>query len=192
MRFFQARILEWVAISFSRGSPQHRGRQILYWLSYKGSPGFLLKLDSSAQMSPGKVSGIWLKLGQTQDPRHLQALQFCSLHPWPWGRSRAPSRDSVRPWNQSLPRQVSAGWGWSPCGRERERSWLQVETSPTGDAWRGCHSCSLSPGCWLLESISLLTEVSTKEGQEKWQEIENSNSLVGLQLCFFKIKLIND
>ena len=42
----QARILEWGAISFSRGSSQPRdwtcapciGRQILYQLSYKGSP----------------------------------------------------------------------------------------------------------------------------------------------------------
>ena len=51
-RIFQARILEWVAISFSRGSsgPRNRTRvsciagrflhcrQILYWLSYKRSP----------------------------------------------------------------------------------------------------------------------------------------------------------
>ena len=47
---FQARILEWIAISFSRGSSQPRNRtqesnpgllhcrQILYLLSYKGSP----------------------------------------------------------------------------------------------------------------------------------------------------------
>ena len=41
---FQARILEWVAISFSRGFPTQGSnpgllhfRQILYWLSYKGS-----------------------------------------------------------------------------------------------------------------------------------------------------------
>ena len=38
---FQARILEWVVISFSRGSTQPRGllhcRQILYRLSYKGN-----------------------------------------------------------------------------------------------------------------------------------------------------------
>ena len=46
---FQARILEWVAISFSRGSSQPRdqiwvsciGRQILYRLSYKESPYLL-------------------------------------------------------------------------------------------------------------------------------------------------------
>ena len=43
---FQARILEWVAISFSRGIFPTQGsnpgflhcRQILYQLSYKGSP----------------------------------------------------------------------------------------------------------------------------------------------------------
>ena len=42
----QARILEWVAFSFSRRSSQHQGlnpglphcRQILYQLSHKGSP----------------------------------------------------------------------------------------------------------------------------------------------------------
>ena len=43
----QARILEWVAISFSRGSSQPRGsnpsllhcRQIVYCLSHQGRPG---------------------------------------------------------------------------------------------------------------------------------------------------------
>ena len=35
----QARILEWVALPFSRGSSQPRDcRQILYQLSHKGSP----------------------------------------------------------------------------------------------------------------------------------------------------------
>ena len=43
---FQARILEWVAISFSRGSsqlgiePGSPALQILYQLSYKGSPEY--------------------------------------------------------------------------------------------------------------------------------------------------------
>ena len=45
----QARILEWVAIAFSRGSSQPRGqtqvsckcRWILYQLSHKGSPSML-------------------------------------------------------------------------------------------------------------------------------------------------------
>ena len=48
----QARILEWVATSFSRGSPRPRdwtqvsyiGRQILYHLSYQGSPLYALTL----------------------------------------------------------------------------------------------------------------------------------------------------
>ena len=44
---FQARVLEWVAISFSRGSSRPRdqtqvsriaGRQILYHLNHQGSP----------------------------------------------------------------------------------------------------------------------------------------------------------
>ena len=44
---FQARILAWVAISFSRGSSQPLNpglphcRQILYCLSYQGSPNIL-------------------------------------------------------------------------------------------------------------------------------------------------------
>ena len=47
---FQARILEWVVISFSRGSTQGSKlgllhcRQILYWLSYRGSPNHLLAM----------------------------------------------------------------------------------------------------------------------------------------------------
>ena len=51
MGFFQARILEWVAISSSRGSSQPRdrmpisyvsciGRQVLYHLCHLGSPVF--------------------------------------------------------------------------------------------------------------------------------------------------------
>ena len=48
----QARILEWVATSFSRASPRPRdwtqvsyiGRQILYHLSYQGSPLYALTL----------------------------------------------------------------------------------------------------------------------------------------------------
>ena len=48
----QARILEWVAISFSRGSFQHRDwtgllhcGQILYHLSYKGTSGIPYKIN---------------------------------------------------------------------------------------------------------------------------------------------------
>ena len=53
MGFFQARILEWVAISFSRGSSWSKdwscvscvsciGRRILYYWHYVGNPAFLL------------------------------------------------------------------------------------------------------------------------------------------------------
>ena len=57
---FQGRIMEWVAICFSRGSSKPRDmnlgllhfRQILYRLSYKGSPsiceGYILKIELCA------------------------------------------------------------------------------------------------------------------------------------------------
>ena len=48
-RIFQARILEWVAISFSRGSSQRR--QIFYQLSYQGSPSDYLLLLFSTRLS---------------------------------------------------------------------------------------------------------------------------------------------
>ena len=50
----QARILEWVAISFSRGSSQESNpgllhcRQILYWLSHKGKFAFVFERSGHA------------------------------------------------------------------------------------------------------------------------------------------------
>ena len=53
-RIFQARILEWAAISFFRGSSQPRDRtqvsHILYQLSHKGSPLDELKVKSLSRV----------------------------------------------------------------------------------------------------------------------------------------------
>ena len=87
MEFSQTRILEWVAISYSRGPPQPRdgtcnscitGR--LYILSHEGSPfafiNFLLKLSAS-HVSPtfpshgGLLFVSWLVF------RNRDTTQFC-------------------------------------------------------------------------------------------------------------------
>ena len=51
----QARILEWVSVSFSKGSSRNQGsnpgllhcRHIIYWLNHQGSPSFLLAFADS-------------------------------------------------------------------------------------------------------------------------------------------------
>ena len=61
---FQARILEWVAISFSRGSSQPRDRtqvsctscRFFYQLSYRGSPIYIYTHISSVQFSRSAMS----------------------------------------------------------------------------------------------------------------------------------------
>ena len=66
---FQARVLEWVSISFSRGSSQPRDRtrspalqgQMLYHLSYQGSPIEMITLKPCL-----KHSGVLLPLGKHQ------------------------------------------------------------------------------------------------------------------------------
>ena len=72
----QARILEWVAISFSRGSSWPRNwthvswhcRQILYRLSYEGSP----RLKYS-------VNIIFICTGKPKNSCHLLILLFCDI-----------------------------------------------------------------------------------------------------------------
>ena len=64
---FQARILEWVAIPFSKGSfwPRVRtwvswiGRWIFYQLSHQGSPMVCLHIDRSCQESSEKQEVKW-------------------------------------------------------------------------------------------------------------------------------------
>ena len=67
---FQARMLEWVAISFAKGSSQPRDRtpgllhcrQILYWLSYRGSlcihicPSYRTSLPALSHLSRSSQS----------------------------------------------------------------------------------------------------------------------------------------
>ena len=60
---FQARILEWVAISFSRGSPQPRNRtcvpcidrQIFYHWATRGAPDFLLDFTNISLSESGSM-----------------------------------------------------------------------------------------------------------------------------------------
>ena len=91
---FQTRVLEWVAISFSRGSSRPRdqtqvsciaGRQTLYHLSYQGSPGGQEgRNDKQFQFS--SVAQSCLTLGNPMNrsmpglPVHHQLPEFTQTH----------------------------------------------------------------------------------------------------------------
>ena len=101
---FQAIILEWVAISFSRGSSWRSSpgikpslpdcRQTLYHLSHKGSPRFPGKLGKPWRLQsqeqcltrhrqPLGRSHLWVQILQfihhTGNQRYCQNLWYCSL-----------------------------------------------------------------------------------------------------------------
>ena len=99
---FQARVLEWVAISFSRGSSQPRDRtlalqadtlpsepphwrQILYQLSHKGSPNTLW-YTVILQYLPRKVGTVWKMWYQILS---LSLSQFTS---YLWGYLESSSK----------------------------------------------------------------------------------------------------
>ena len=91
---FQARILEWVAIPFSRGSSWPRDllhfRQILYLLSYQGSPLFY----TYPWFAPLPLSNHWFVfyicefVSVLEKPRCLLSRRFAAEHKLP---SQAPS-----------------------------------------------------------------------------------------------------
>ena len=68
----QARILEWVALPFSRGSSQHQGsnpgllhyRQILYQLSHQGSPWYRNK--RVLNWIQDRLVHLWLLISNTE------------------------------------------------------------------------------------------------------------------------------
>ena len=81
----QARILEWVAVPFSRGSSQPRDRirmeQILYQLSHQGSPSLALQvnkgggiphLSSEQTCSRSRVIALSGKVGWADIPEALR------------------------------------------------------------------------------------------------------------------------
>ena len=116
----QARILEWVAIPFSRGSSQPRdgtrvsciGRQILHHLSHQGSPVFLHVLLIITETVPC----IKISILDTYDSRH--ALVHEKLAIWDYiKKTRIGKRNKktkARTWGQqsSLVQQTH-GQCWS-------------------------------------------------------------------------------
>ena len=88
----QAKLLEWVAFPFSRGSSQPRGsnsgflhcRQILYQLSHKGSPFRRCTHPSKPPKAPGWSSPLTLLESSTFQP----SLRWPSLSPAPVAVSR--------------------------------------------------------------------------------------------------------
>ena len=93
MEILKARILEWVAIPFSRGSSQgSQGsnlgllpcRQILYCLSHKGSPSLTLVIHflKHAHLTHGGRRRVWgedRKAGSFWKRENLQSLPGASL-----------------------------------------------------------------------------------------------------------------
>ena len=87
----QARILEWVAFPFSRGSSQPRNqnpglphcRQILYWLSHKGSTRIL-------EWVVGSLSLLQVDLPDSGIEPESPALQVDSLPTELWGKLLKP------------------------------------------------------------------------------------------------------
>ena len=109
---FQARVLEWVAISFSRRSSQPRDQtQVshiaggrLYHLSHQGSPTYqqnyypeylmaILGLNSRRKLS-GHCDGGRQGVNHTQED--VQATQFKTTSPAERSTFRNPERDGVR------------------------------------------------------------------------------------------------
>ena len=107
---FQAIILEWVAISFSKGSSWRSNpgiepslpdcRQTLYHLSHKGSPRFSGKLGRPWRLQsqeqclthhrqPLGRPHLWVQILQfihhTGNQRYCQNLWYCSLRKWIFG-----------------------------------------------------------------------------------------------------------
>ena len=94
----QARILEWVAFPFSRGSsqPGEHCRRSLYQLSHKGSPRIL---EWAAIPSPEDLSDPGIKLGSPT----LQADSLSSYQGSPESESCSVVSDSLLPHGLSSP-----------------------------------------------------------------------------------------
>ena len=109
-RIFQARILEWVAFPFFRGSSQPRDqtqvshcRQILYQLSHRGSP---LALGSITTNKASGGDGIPMELFQILKDDVVKVLHsvyqhIWKTHQWPrdWKREvfiPIPKKDNVK------------------------------------------------------------------------------------------------
>ena len=73
---FQARVLEWVAISFSRGSSRPRDRtqvsrivsKMLYHLSHQGSPSTLKRRGAELARGWGRAWGQKARVGRDATP----------------------------------------------------------------------------------------------------------------------------
>ena len=107
---FQARILEWVAISSSRGSSQPRdrtlvsciGRWFLYcWAIRKAQGGLVFALGNALENSLALSSSLWVLSGPWSPSQG--AVQERCLNLWPGGAS-----SNIHPWrNQSMCQTLS-------------------------------------------------------------------------------------
>ena len=113
----QARILEWVAISFSRGSSQPRdrtrissifcvGRQDLYHYCHLGSPSYIIPLLKSFSDFPSQFSSVAQSCPAFCDPMnrstpglpvHHQLLEFNQTHVHRVGDAIQPSHPLLSP-----------------------------------------------------------------------------------------------
>ena len=87
LQIFQARILEWVAVPFSRGSSQprnrtqifHTARWILYHLSHHGFPGGISGKESACQCRRHKSAGSIPGSGRSPGVGNSYPLQYSDL-----------------------------------------------------------------------------------------------------------------
>ena len=104
----QARILEWITISFSRGTsrPNGRtrifciGRQILYWLRYK---------EKYMRLAPHSSTLAW-KIPWTEEPGRLQSMGSYRVgHDWSDLAAAAASLNTI-PKAQSMKERTTQLW----------------------------------------------------------------------------------
>ena len=141
---FQARIMEWVAISFSRGSSQPRD-----WTQFSRIAGRCFNLcatkDAKDWEPPGnltlKASGIWLQnFHRTGETDSWRAQTKPCAHQDPGERNNDPTRDWARLSCQCRSLQWKHEWTEACCGvRSTEYS------SPGMSTFEGRHHDYLRP-----------------------------------------------
>ena len=139
---FQARVLEWVAISFSRGSSQPRdwtrvsrivGRRFTVWATRIYNSKGLIRTNYTSQMEKAMAthsSTLAWKIPWTEEPARLQSTGLLRVgHNWATSLSLSTFMHWRRAWQPTLVflPEASQGW-WSLVGC---RLWGRTESDVT-------------------------------------------------------------